>query len=328
MTRLVIGRYPTPVERLEGSLFVKRDDRTNATYGGNKVRKLEYLLAEARARGARRLLTLGAVGSNQVVALGHFGRAMGFEVEAVLVPQPWSEKAERNARTALALGVRAIAAPSWSAAPAYVAWRLAFRRGIYFVPLGGSSALGSLGFVDAAEELVQQVREGRLPVPRVVVVPVGSGGTAAGLAVGFERAGLPTRVIGAATSPPSMALDLSARRLALLVGRRVGLSRRASLRAAGRITIESRWIGEGYGVATPEGERAIAEAERLSSALASPLVLDPVYTAKGLACALAWSRRRPGDVVLYWHTLSAVSLPAGDPEAPLPVPIARLLRRT
>lgn len=328
MTRLVIGEFPTPVERLAGSLYVKRDDRTNATYGGNKVRKLEYLLADARARGARRLLTMGAVGSNQVVALGHFGRAMGFEVEAVLVPQPWSTKAESNVRTALALGVRAIAAPSWSAAPAFVARHLAFRRHTYFVPLGGSSVRGSLGFVDAAEELARQVREGRMPVPRALVVPVGSGGTAAGLAAGLERAGLPTRVIGAATSPPSIAIDLAARRLALLVGRQVGLSRRASLRAAGRITIESRRIGEGYGFSTPEGERAIAEAERFSANLASPLVLDPVYTAKGLACALDWSRQHPDEVVLYWHTLSATTLSMGDPEAPLPAAITRLLWRS
>src|SRR5215472_6673366 len=90
----MLGSYPTPLEPLEAlsrpgcSLWIKRDDLTNPLYGGNKVRKLERLLADAKQRGAQRILTVGAVGSHHVLATAVFGRRAGFEVEAVLVPQP------------------------------------------------------------------------------------------------------------------------------------------------------------------------------------------------------------------------------------------------
>src|SRR5271165_3657520 len=110
---LTLGRYPTPVERLdelsgqESSLWVKRDDRTNEIYGGNKVRKLEWLLADARARGARRVVTVGAVGSHHVLATTYFGTKEGFEVEAILVPQPATAHALEVLRADLGLGLKA-----------------------------------------------------------------------------------------------------------------------------------------------------------------------------------------------------------------------------
>ena len=178
---IALGAYPTPIEHLEGlGLWVKRDDTVGALYGGNKVRKLERLLGAARASGKSRILTVGAAGSHQVVATALYGRREGFDVEAVLVPQPPSEHGRRNLRVALAQGLEPVVATSWPAAPALA---LALVRGdTYFVPLGGSNALGSLGFVDAANELAGQVSSGAMPEPDVVVVAMGSGGTAAGLA--------------------------------------------------------------------------------------------------------------------------------------------------
>jgi hypothetical protein len=186
-SRIVLGSYPTPVSRIGEHLWVKRDDLTSALYGGNKVRKLELLLAAARDAGKTRVLTLGAVGSHQVVATALYGAREGFTVDAILVPQPASPHAELNVRVALAHGLHALACPAWSLAPAYVASR--WGSDAYYIPLGGSNALGSLGFVDAAHEIATQVRAGDLPEPDVVIVALGSGGTAAGLAVGFEQAG-------------------------------------------------------------------------------------------------------------------------------------------
>ena len=100
--RVPLGSYPTPVEPIDDRLWVKRDDLTSAVYGGNKVRKLELFFAAARAEGKSRLLTLGAAGSHQVLATALFGAQNGFEVEAVLVPQPASEHGKENLRTALA----------------------------------------------------------------------------------------------------------------------------------------------------------------------------------------------------------------------------------
>ncbi|MBX3262675.1 MAG: pyridoxal-phosphate dependent enzyme [Labilithrix sp.] len=299
--RLALGTYPTPIERLEDlGLWVKRDDRIAALYGGNKVRKLERLLGAARAAGKTRVLTLGAAGSHQLVATALFGRREGFDVEAVVVPQPSSEHGRRNLRVALASGLAPVVATSWAAAPVRLATRL--RRDAYFVPLGGSNALGSLGFVDAAEEVAGQVAAGAMPEPDVVVVATGSGGTAAGLAVGFEAAGMRTRVVGVAISRPVPVLSAMARRVARKTAERVGLTRAQAARAAERIDVDPRWVGRGYGWPLPEGEAAARDAARVG------LVLDATYTAKAFACALSLARAERPSAILYWHTLSTAPM--------------------
>lgn len=310
---------PTPVERVElmpqrVALWVKRDDRVASIYGGNKVRKLEHLLGTAHDAGKRKVLTVGAVGSHQIVALALFGERLGFEVEAVVVPQPASEHARTNLRVALAHGLRAIPTAAWSLAPLVVAAR--WSRDAVFVPLGGSNVRGSLGFVSAARELALQVAAGELPEPDEIVVAMGSGGTAAGLAAGLEREGLRTRVVGVAISHPTSALGVAARRLAFATARSIGLGRRASVRAAMRIELEAGYVGRGYGFTTDAGTGAIAAAERAG------LELDPSYTSKAFAAAIARARSRR---VLFWHTLSTVPLPA-VPDVPLPRALERLLR--
>ncbi len=294
-----LGHYPTPVQRLPSlsapgaELWVKRDDRTHDVYGGNKVRKLEYVLADARARGARRLVTVGAVGSHHVLATTYFGRQAGFEVEAVLVPQPRTDHVIEVLRADLGLGLRPFAVRSWGAAPAAVAARVL--RGAYLVTVGGSSAVGTQGYVDAGKELAAQVRQGALPEPDVCVVALGSGGTAAGLAVGFAAAGLRTRVVGVCVSSPPWALRLAAGHLARVC------SRRAGVRGA-HLTMDTRFLGAGYGHVTAAGDEATELAR------GAGLAVDPTYTAKALACALWFVRARQAGSVLYWHTLSSAPM--------------------
>jgi len=323
-SRLPLGTYPTPVEPGPSGLSIKRDDLTSDLYGGNKVRKLELLLAAAREAGKTRLLTVGAVGSHQVVACAVYGAREGFRVDAVLVPQPASPHAELNLRVALAHGLHATGCPAWSLAPAYIASR--WGGDAYFVPLGGSNALGSLGFIDAAEELAAQVRAGQLPEPDVAVVALGSGGTAAGLAVGFEQAGLRTRVIGVAVAPPTPVLRHLARRLAQKTAALAGLPVGVGVRAAKRIEVEGQWMGRGYGYATEAGEAATEVARRAG------LTLDMTYTSKAFASALARAESaKPGEV-LYWHTLSTsplerlLSLGGAASSEPLPRGLASLLK--
>ena len=317
---LRLGRYPTPVGRITGTdLWVKRDDLSAELYGGNKVRKLEHLLGAARAAGKTRLVTIGAAGSHQVVATALFGQREGFTVEAILVPQPSSEHAKQNLRVALGAGLRPIAAPGWALVPPLVATRLA--RGAFLVPLGGSNLVGSLGFVDAARELAAQVAAGELPEPDTIVVAMGSGGTAGGLAAGFEAAGLRTRVVGVAVATPVAVVRALGRRLATECARAVGLSRAGAAAARDRLTIDAGWLGRGYGYATPEGEVA------LRRAAAAGLKLDATYTAKAFACALACAHARPRERVLYWHTLSSVDLGPRLREAPeLPPSLEALFR--
>ncbi len=304
--RLSFGRYPTPVHRIAAlsargcDLWVKRDDLTHEVYGGNKVRKLEYLLGEARAAGATRLVTVGAAGSHHVLATTYFGKVAGFAVEAILVSQPRTEHAVEVLRASLALGVRAFPARSWGAA----SWTLARRvaSGSRFIPVGGSNVTGTMGYLDAARELASQVRAGAMPEPDVCVVALGSGGTAAGLAAGFSQARMKTRVVGVCVSRP----QALSRVLAIQLAR--GCARRASIDPAEassrrRLAFDTRFLGVGYGHATQAGDEATRDAWE-----GAGLALDPTYTAKTFAAALWQVRARREPVVLYWHTLSSAPI--------------------
>jgi D-cysteine desulfhydrase len=320
-----LGQYPTPVERLStlatdrSDFWIKRDDRTNADYGGNKVRKLERILSRAVARGARRIVTVGAAGSHHVLATAYFGRRLGLEVEAVLVPQPVTPHVRDVLCASVATGLRAFPVTSWAAVPFAVAARL--RPGTAFVPVGGSNVMGSMGYVDAARELAGQVRAGLLPEPEVCVVALGSGGTAAGLAAGVAAEGLATRVVAVCVAAPRWLVRASVHRLAAACARAAALSPGAS---AAHMVIDERFLGRGYGHSTDVGVAATRVAADVG------IVLDPTYTAKAFAAALWYVRARRAQTVLFWHTLSSAPLapllgPGG--RAPdLPPRLARLLR--
>jgi D-cysteine desulfhydrase len=314
-SRASLVRAPTPVEAIPGlsapgcSLWVKRDDLTHEVYGGNKVRKLEHILEEARQAGATRLVTVGAVGSHHVLATTVFGRRAGFEVEAVLVPQPRTDHVIEVLRADHALGLRAFPVRSWGAAPVAVLARIV--RGARLVPLGGSSVTGTMGYVDAGLELAAQVRAGLVPEPDACIVALGSGGTAAGLAVGFAVAGLRTKVVGVCVSTPPAVLRALVGHLARRCRSAVGPRARA---LPLRLEADDRFLGAGYGWPTPEGLEAIACARGEAG-----LALDPTYTAKAFACALWWVRARRAKHVLYWHTLSSAPMDrliAGDASEP------------
>jgi 1-aminocyclopropane-1-carboxylate deaminase/D-cysteine desulfhydrase-like pyridoxal-dependent ACC family enzyme len=305
--RLPIGTFPTPVEPAASlsagdfELWIKRDDRTNVLYGGNKVRKLERVLAEVRARGATRIVTVGAAGSHHVLATTIFGRRAGLEVEAVLVPQPDSAHVRDVLRASVAQGLRAFPLKARAMIPAAVAARIA--TGALFVPIGGSSVSGAMGYVDAARELATQVRSGEAPEPDVCVVALGSGGTAAGLAAGFEAEGMKTQVVGVCVSQPPLLVTLATRRLVRACARRAGVrSDRDATRT--RLGIDLRFLGAGYGWATAAGDAATRDAA------AAGLTLDETYTAKAFAAALWHVRARRSKRVLYWHTLSSAPMDA------------------
>jgi 1-aminocyclopropane-1-carboxylate deaminase/D-cysteine desulfhydrase-like pyridoxal-dependent ACC family enzyme len=323
------GRYPTPVERVaplstdRSELWVKRDDRTNPEYGGNKVRKLERLLADALARGARRVVTVGAAGSHHVLATAIFGRQVGLEVEAVLVPQPRTEHAVDVLRAGIAAGLRPVPVGSWASVPFAVASRM--RSGTVFVPVGGSNVVGSMGYVDAARELAAQVRSGALPEPDACIVALGSGGTAAGLVAGFAAERLTTRVVGVCVAAPRWLVRASARRLTVACLRAVSRDRAigdSGAYAKERFVIDERFLGAGYGYPS---DYAIAATQ---AAAEVGLTLDPTYTSKAFAAALWHVRARRDARVLYWHTLSSApmaSLLAGAADTLAPELARRVL---
>lgn len=311
--RVVLAELPTPVERLDAlgaacgveDLWVKRDDRSSPDYGGNKVRKLEYVLAQAQASGAERLLTLGAVGSHHVVATACFGRRLGLDTQAVVVPQPPSARVAQNLALGLGWGVRYRFCPHPALLPLALAREQLARPSSFLIPPGGSTPTGALGYVDAALELAEQIRGGTCPHPRLIVVASGSGGTHAGLVVGLALAGLEVPVLGIRVVPSHWLSERHVAALAAATARLVGMSA-APWRWRSLIRLASHHLGPGYGHPTAESARLIELAWAREG-----LVLEPTYTAKALAGALAAARLSTGTV-LYWHTAD------GQDEAPPP----------
>ncbi|PIE18524.1 MAG: 1-aminocyclopropane-1-carboxylate deaminase [Proteobacteria bacterium] len=308
---LGLGRWPTAVRRLDAlseqlgvELWVKSDDASSRDYGGNKVRKLELLLAAARKRGARRLLTVGGIGSNQVLATAiHGARALGLPTRAVVVPQPATQKVLANLERIRRLGVDLIPCKRRAAAPA-VLWAEGRQEDTYTIGPGGSSPLGSLGYVAAGLELGEQVRAGELPPPDEVVLPLGSGGTAAGLWLGLAAAELSTRLVCVRVVERALCngwlLRLLARRCRSLLERHG-----VSLPPSGELEVVHEQAGPSYGTPTPAAEAACQLAARQGS-----MALETTYSGKAFAALIARAeggKRAPGPAkrVLFWNTHSS-----------------------
>ena len=320
---LALGPDPTPVALLDSlstrntSLWIKRDDLTHPLYGGNKVRKLSRLLADAARVGAPRIVTVGAIGSHHVLATGVFGRLARLPVDAVVLPQPNSRHVLETARASRAQGVGLFPAESYAQAAAWLKARVA--EGAYLIPAGGTNQLGTLGIVDAAAELAEQIRQGELPEPELIVVALGSGGTVAGLLAGLTLAGLRTRVLAVTVVEPAQLFEHRARALAKTL-----VDAEVRLQLSARLECDRRYLGPGYGYATPASAHATREAERFG------VVLDDTYTAKAFAAALDRVAAGTERTILFWHTLSSAPLApllAGAPnEAELDPALRRLAR--
>ena len=188
----------------------------------------------------------------------------------------------------------------------------------YLVPMGGSNVLGSMGYVDAARELRGQIEAGALPEPDLVVVTLGSGGTAAGLAAGFAACGLRCRVLGVVVATPAWVVELYARWLSRrCFARAGGVDARA---LEGRMSFSRRYLGAGYGEPTKQGARALERAASVG------LTLDPTYTAKAFAAALDVVAAGSYRNVLYWHTLSSAPMAPLVSDRELPPRLRALLK--
>ena len=307
---------PMAVERLgdasgAGELWVKREDRSGALYGGNKVRKLELLLGLAQRRGVA-VITFGAAGSHHALATALYGRQLGVPVHVFLGPQFDTPHARQQlSRTAAA----ATSTTGWTnpAAAAWLAWRCsgdAVRAGAgrpLWVGPGGSSPLGILGSMGLGLELSQDVAAGRLPPPDRVVVPLGSGGTAVGLALGLALGGLAAEVVAVRVVPWLVANRWS---LKMQTAWARSYLRRAGLAVPSPAPIRVRGdqMGSGYGLPSPAGSAATRVAAEWG------LNLEPTYSAKAFAAALD-EAGRPGRT-LFVATASSVADPFGAGSVP------------
>ena len=291
---------PTAVEQVDERLWVKRDDATASTYGGNKVRKLEFVLPVARRRGGV-IVTAGGIGSHHVLATATYASELGMEVDAVLYPQPATDDV-RATSDALARvrGLHITRAPHRYAMPIVLAARLAnlATRRPYLLWPGASTPLGTLGYVGAGLELVEAFSaEGWRPHD-VVVAPLGSGGTTVGVALGLALGGWSdTAVVGVRAADRSVTNPAVLR--SLEAGTAAVLSFGGWVPRHTRLAIDGRWFGSGYGSPTKAGDHATVAAAELG------LALEPTYTAKAFAAAL--DRTRRGERVLFVQTFSGAT---------------------
>jgi D-cysteine desulfhydrase len=332
----ILGDFPTAVEPLQhlapdlgsdaAGCYVKRDDRSSALYGGNKVRTLEALFGQARREGKVWVAATGAYGSNHAVATVLHGARLGFRSAVLLFPQGASETARANLRVTLARADQVVSLPHWSCLPFGMWWfaRQIARRGesALIMPPGGASPRGCLGFLSAGLELALQVQAGELPAPREVVLALGSTCSSAGLLVGLllaTRLGLgfsaghavrprpqliAVRVTPWPVTSPLRILRLAGRVAAWLrqlSGDRVFDMERAEL--ARGLELDPRQLGGGYGQPTPSGLAVIERAGALAAAL------DTTYAAKSAAGLLQRMQHRPARERLFWSTKSSASLP-------------------
>lgn len=313
-----LGGLPTPVERAPSSLerelghalWIKRDDLAGEGFGGSKARKLELFLAEARGR----VLTFGGAGSNHALATAFHAHRLGLPCALVLLPEPPADHVERHLLAAHGLGAELHAGRRADLddggarfGPAYV------------IPQGGTSALGSVGYVGAGFELARQCATGELPIPDHVFIATGTTGAAAGLYVGLRAAGLTSSLVAVRASSRASANEA---RLAREIGETVSLLRRIDphfpdVGVDRNVRIEHRFAGAGYAIPSAAGERA--------SALARGLIdLDPTYTAKAFAALIAARLRGPA---LFWNTYDARPIATASTEENLPPAFRRYFRR-
>lgn len=316
-----LGDWPTPVQAaapaaLPGpcaSLWIKRDDHCAQPYGGNKVRKLEFLLADALETGCRAVFTFGVAGSNHALATGIYATQLGLEARLFLTPQSNSSFVGRNLRMGRWAGARQVpCATEAEAGRRARIFALQTRHGApapYRIPGGGSSPLGTVGFVNAGLELAAQVRAGRLPAPDFIYVALGTMGTAAGLSLGLAAAGLHprlvfVRVVRADIASPERFRTLYHGAARLLHGHDPRFPR-APL-DTGNIELRHEFFGPGYARFTPEGMQALEFARA-----AFGIGLEGTYTGKALAALLADLRggRLDGRNVLFWNTYNSQPMP-------------------
>lgn len=311
---------PTPVEPLklaeDGKLWVKRDDLSSSEYGGNKTRKLEFVLGEAQKQNKRRIITFGGLGTHHGLATAFYARKLGMQCEILLFEQPRLAGIEHNLEQMAAQG--ALLRRTGNMFNTLMAWRVhprRLQRDTLFLRAGASTPLGALAYVDAACELAAQIRAGELPEPEAIYCATGSGGTLAGLTLGCALAGLGTRVHGVAVMPkkygPFTALSTRAVQQLMLDTWRYLKSLDPDIPdiALPDIILHPDYVGGGYGVPTQAGEQALQTGE------SAGLKLDATYTAKSLAAAIDASRKHQGPV-LYWHTLSATQPPLASHNHP------------
>ena len=313
------GHYPTPLEelpRLRASigncpqLLIKRDDLTGPGFGGNKVRKLEYLFAKAVADEADVAITVGGEKSNHARITAELAARLGLRSILVLNSARPDDSENQLTPASLALdrlfGAEVhLVKTREERVPAMQAIARELRsqgRRVIEIPLGASMPLGALGYVRAAQELAAQLAARNVSVDYIFHAS-SSGGTQAGLEVGCQLAGIDTQIIGISADDPSSTIAAEIRAIIRGIAEMLGLPH-GNLKDD--VTVIDDFIGPGYGLASAESDAALKLLARTEG-----IILDQVYTAKAMSALLAWiseGRLSERDTVLFWHTGGQMAL--------------------
>jgi D-cysteine desulfhydrase len=309
-----IAHLPTPIERLDRlskqlggpDIMIKRDDLTGLATGGNKTRKLEFLVAEALAKGCDHLITTGAPQSNHCRQTAAAAARFGLGCSLIL-----RGDAPDHTTGNLLLDELLGAHIYWSEKEATAACigevtaeLKAIGRKPYIIPLGGSNVVGATGYVKAMQELMTQLRAENQNVDFIVFAS-SSGGTQAGMVLGAQLYGFQGQVFGISVDHPADTLRTQVAALATATATHLGLE---PLSISDQILVNDDYLGQGYAM--------VGELEREAIKLVAQregILLDPVYTARamgGLIDLIHWGAFTRGQTVLFWHTGGTAALPA------------------
>lgn len=305
--RLRLAHLPTPLEempnltqRLKGPrLLIKRDDQTGLATGGNKTRKLEYLMADALAQGADTIVTLGAAQSNHVRQTAAAAAKLGLRAVLLLRgEEPPLHTGNLLLDSLLGAKVRWLGDTHPARFDVEPVMEELRERGLkpYLVPYGGSNEVGVLGYIQAMRELLEQLDE-KGEKADYIVSATSSGGTQVGLVLGAKIYGYEGKIVGISVDLPEEELLSNLMSLAQATAAHWGFD--LSLDRDDFIIYDD-YLGEGYGVLGPPEVEAIRLLARTEG-----ILLDPVYTGRAMAGLIGLVRRgtfRPDEVVIFWHT--------------------------
>lgn len=315
---LDLATLPTPVASLDSladgldlaRLYIKRDDFSGDAYGGNKVRKLAFLLGKAKAEDYKTVLTFGAAGSNHALATAIYAQQYDLNAISILVPQHNAHSVRRNLLRGHLAGAELHHCVGKGKATLTTA--NAFRRELMqhgrfpmVIPPGGSAPLGVVGFVNAALELKAQVEAGELPEPDAVYVASGTMGSCIGLLLGFALAGMKTKVVGVAVTTAPYTEMKKGRKLyqqCLDVLRSGDASIPEIPFPESQFELPYDFLGEDYALYTEAGCAAVQEIREKES-----IPLEGTYTGKALSGLLAHARAGAlqGQQILFWDTYNS-----------------------
>jgi L-cysteate sulfo-lyase len=316
--RVFLAHLPTPLERLDRlsaelggpEIWIKRDDCTGLSTGGNKTRKLEFLMAEAQAMGADMVMTQGATQSNHARQTAAFAAKLGMACHILLEDRTGSNDPNYNQNGNVLLDhlhgattEKRAGGMDMQAEMDAVADRMrATGRKVYVIPGGGSNPTGALGYVNCAFELVGQANDRGLVIDHLVTA-TGSAGTQAGLVVGLKaiNAGIP--LLGFGVRAPQAKQEENVYNLAVRTAEKLGCP---GVVQRGDVVADTNYVGLGYGIPREDTIQAIRMFAELEG-----ILLDPVYSAKGAAGLIDYCRKgrfKKGERVVFLHTGGSAGL--------------------